>query len=71
MAVDIQKADTAVVFIDPQNDVLSEKGANWGAVGASVTENRTVDLTTLFLPDRQCGAADKRFGPAAAQAGDQ
>ncbi len=38
-----QKTDTAVVFIDPQNDVLSEKGANWGAVGASVTENRTVE----------------------------
>jgi nicotinamidase-related amidase len=42
-AMDIQKADTAVVFIDPQNDVLSEKGANWGAVGASVTENKTVE----------------------------
>jgi hypothetical protein len=42
-AMDIQKTDTAVVFIDPQNDVLSEKGANWGAVGASVTENRTVE----------------------------
>jgi nicotinamidase-related amidase len=39
----IQKTDTAVVFIDPQNDVLSEKGANWTAVGASVTENHTVD----------------------------
>ena len=39
----IQTIDTAVVFIDPQNDVLSEKGANWGAVGASVTENRTVE----------------------------
>src|SRR5215831_17915545 len=39
----IQKTDTAVVFIDPQNDVLSEKGVNWGAVGASVTENRTVE----------------------------
>jgi len=38
-----QKTDTAVVFIDPQNDVLSEKGANRGAVGASVTENRTVE----------------------------
>ena len=35
--------DTAVVFIDPQIDVLSEKGANWAAVGASVTENRTVE----------------------------
>ena len=38
-----QKTDTAVVFIDPQNDVLSEKGANWASVGASVTENRTVE----------------------------
>jgi nicotinamidase-related amidase len=35
-------ADTAVVFIDPQIDVLSPKGKNWGAVGASVTENGTV-----------------------------
>ena len=41
--MDIQKTDTAVVFIDPQNDVLSERGANWGAVGASVTENGTVE----------------------------
>jgi nicotinamidase-related amidase len=42
-AMNIQRTDTAVVFIDPQNDVLSEKGANWEAVGASVTENRTVE----------------------------
>ena len=42
-ALNIQKTDTAVVFIDPQNDVLSEKGANWASVGASVTENRTVE----------------------------
>src|SRR5262249_61942480 len=41
--MDIRKSDTAVVFIDPQNDVLSEKGASWAAVGASVTENRTVE----------------------------
>ena len=41
--VDIQKTDTAVVFIDPQNDVLSEKGANWAAVGASVMANGTVE----------------------------
>jgi len=41
--MDIQRSDTAVVFIDPQNDVLSEKGANWGAVGASVSENRTIE----------------------------
>jgi len=36
--VDIEKTDMAVVFIDPQNDVLSEKGANWGAVGARYRE---------------------------------
>jgi nicotinamidase-related amidase len=41
--MDIRKTDTAIVFIDPQNDVLSETGANWGAVGASVIENRTVE----------------------------
>ena len=35
--------DTAVVVIDPQNDVLSPTGVNWGSVGASVTENRTVE----------------------------
>lgn len=40
--VTFRGTDTAVVFIDPQNDVLSEKGANWASVGASVTENRTV-----------------------------
>jgi len=39
----IRKTDTAVVFIDPQNDVLSDRGANWKALGASVTENRTVE----------------------------
>jgi nicotinamidase-related amidase len=38
-----ERSDTAVVFIDPQNDVLSEQGANWASVGASVTENYTVD----------------------------
>jgi nicotinamidase-related amidase len=41
--MDIRNSDTAVVFIDPQNDVLSETGVNWGAVGASVTENGTVE----------------------------
>lgn len=41
--MEVSKTDTAIVFIDPQNDVLSETGANWAAVGASVTENRTVE----------------------------
>jgi nicotinamidase-related amidase len=34
--------DTAVVIIDPQNDVLSPNGRNWASVGASVIENNTV-----------------------------
>jgi nicotinamidase-related amidase len=47
--MNIQKADTAVVFIDPQNDVLSDKGSSWSAVGASVTENHTVEnLERIF-----------------------
>jgi nicotinamidase-related amidase len=43
------KNDTALVVIDPQNDVLSESGVSWGLVGASVKENNTVEnLTRLF-----------------------
>jgi nicotinamidase-related amidase len=38
-----EKAIQQYSLIDPQNDVLSEKGANWGAVGASVTENKTIE----------------------------
>jgi nicotinamidase-related amidase len=37
----VTKSDTAVVFIDPQNDVLSEHGTSWEVVGASVVENQT------------------------------
>jgi nicotinamidase-related amidase len=47
------KSNTAVVFIDPQNDVLSEKGKNWAAVGASVTENQTVEnMERIFIAAR-------------------
>jgi nicotinamidase-related amidase len=52
----LDKSDTAVVFIDPQNDVLSAKGANWGAVGQSVTENRTVEnMERIFVTARDKG----------------
>jgi nicotinamidase-related amidase len=47
--MDIRNTDTAIVLIDPQNDVLSEKGANWAAVGASVTENHTVENIERLL----------------------
>lgn len=43
LTVEFNSSDTAVVFIDPQVDVLSADGKNWAAVGASVTENRTVE----------------------------
>ena len=47
--MNFSKSDTALVVIDPQNDVLSEKGVSWGLVGASVRENGTVEnLARLF-----------------------
>lgn len=46
------RSDTAIVFIDPQVDVLSKKGKNWGAVGASVTENKTVENMLLMPTER-------------------
>ena len=52
----IGRNDTAVVFIDPQNEVLSEKGAAWGAVGESVRENKTVEnMERIFQAAKQNG----------------
>ena len=43
------KGQVAVVITDPQNDFLSPKGAAWGVVGQSVTENNTVaNIESLF-----------------------
>ncbi len=54
----ISKSDTALVVIDPQNDVLSETGVSWGLVGESVRENNTVEnLERLFR-----AAKDRGFG---------
>jgi len=36
--------DTAVVIIDPQNDVLSETGVSWSLVADSIRENGTPKL---------------------------
>ena len=50
------KADTALVVIDPQNDVLSETGVSWGLVGASIRENNTVaNLARLFTRAKEQG----------------
>jgi len=54
--MEINKNDTAVVFIDPQNEVLSDKGLAWGAVGQSVTENNTVEnMERIFKAAKKNG----------------
>ena len=54
--MDITKGDTALVVIDPQNDVLSETGVSWPLVAASVRENNTVEnLDRLFRAAKQNG----------------
>jgi nicotinamidase-related amidase len=39
----IHREDTAIVFIDPQNEVLSEKGSAWPLVHESLQENNTIE----------------------------
>jgi nicotinamidase-related amidase len=54
--MEFSKSDTALVVIDPQNDVLSEKGVSWGLVGDSVKENNTVEnLDRLFKAAKDGG----------------
>ena len=54
--MDIMKSDTALLVIDPQNDVLSETGVSWPLVGASVRENHTIEnLERLFRAARENG----------------
>ena len=55
--MEINKTDTAVVFIDPQNKVLSEKGLAWLFVGESVTENKTVQkVERIFKAAKKNGS---------------
>ncbi len=54
--MNINSNDTALVVIDPQNDVLSETGVSWGLVGESVKENNTVEnLARLFTAAKEHG----------------
>jgi len=41
--MNFDKNDTAVVFIDPQNDVLSETGISWPLLHESLKENNTIE----------------------------
>ena len=61
--MNIQNTDTAVVFIDPQNDVLSEKGSSWGVVGASVRENRTVENMERIFKAAKANAYEVFISP--------
>lgn len=47
--MDIHPSDTALLLTDVQNDFLSEKGVTWELVGASVTENNTVENIERLL----------------------
>jgi nicotinamidase-related amidase len=52
------RSNTALVVIDPQNDVLSEKGVSWALVSESIRENDTVEnLARLFTV-----AKDREYG---------
>ena len=52
----IHPSDTALVVIDPQNDVLSEQGVSWALVGDSIKENNTVaNIGRLFQAAKDGG----------------
>lgn len=47
--MEINRANTALVITDPQNDFLSPDGVTWGVVGKSVTDNNTVENIESLL----------------------
>ena len=47
--MNVDKNDTAVVFIDPQNEVLSETGLAWPLVHESLQENHTIENMELIF----------------------
>jgi nicotinamidase-related amidase len=52
----VTKGNTALVITDPQIDFLSENGVTWGVVGASVTENNTVEnIGDLLAAAKEAG----------------
>ena len=52
--MNINNHDTAVVVIDPQNDVLDEKGISWDLVSDNIHENRTIEnIERIFKAAKQ------------------
>ena len=55
-ALRLDKTDTAVVIIDPQNDVLSEKGLAWPLLHESLKEINTVEnIERIFKAAKALG----------------
>ena len=54
--MNIDKHDTAVVLIDPQNEVLAESGLAWPLVRESLQENHTIEhMERLFKAAKSHG----------------
>jgi nicotinamidase-related amidase len=54
--MEIDRRDTAVVIIDPQNEVLSETGKSWPLLRDSLAENNTIEnIDKLFAAAKQHG----------------
>lgn len=52
--MNIDRNDTAVIVIDPQNDVLSETGVSWDLVSDSIKENNTIEnIERVFKAAKQ------------------
>ena len=56
-------SDTAVVFIDPQNDVLSEHGLAYAAVRESLKQNNTIDNMERIFKAAKAGGYDVFISP--------
>src|SRR5712691_11604014 len=54
--MNINWKDTAIVFTDPQNEVLSEQGGAWELVRDTVRENKTVEnMERIFQTAKHTG----------------
>jgi nicotinamidase-related amidase len=61
--MEFSKSDTALVVIDPQNDVLSEEGVSWGLVGESIQENNTVQNIERLFKAAKAGGYEVFISP--------
>jgi hypothetical protein len=60
----IHREDTAIVFIDPQNEVLSEKGLAWPLVRESLV--RRISLARIARARFRSGRGERCDGRAKA-----